>query len=607
MCRSGSRISQLRETAQPHFKRKSPAQDTYILTKVTTLNTAGLDTQPSADTYELEDLIPRAWAGHVRIPHFQRGFRWGAEDVLRLFDSIVRGYPIGSLLLWVRNSPAEHLKLGSLSIAAPHSENALWVVDGQQRITSLANALHPDGNRNSPFTVHYDLAEQEFIARSIHPSPHQIPAHTLFDLDKLLDYFDTTGKSAKAYFPIARQVAKRLRQFKIPVYLVKQEDQDVLTDIFDRMNNFGKRLSRAEIFSALFAGDEEGADDRLTISTIAAQIDSLTGFGSIDSDTVLHAILARRGPDPSREIRLEFDDARRRTKSDFPGEDRDTAFAEGQVALQRAVQFLQQTAGVPHLSMVPYKAMLVVLTRFFAHFPEPGERHRQLLRRLYWRVVLTGPAVFKGSFTSLARVLCSYIYPHNEQRSIRDLLGSLKDATPYSPSTLKFRTNEATSKIILCSWWELRPRSPFTGEAYDLRDLAEALIQQTTAAGVVHRIYQRGIEQTQQLWAANRLFVPSATEPAHEFPTRFTQRPFGLDDVTWSAVLRSYCLDGQTVAHLNKGNLKGFLNRRQELIDSQLESFLSRMAEWDYADTPPLQELNFDEIDEWTNLPDTSM
>lgn len=572
------------------------------------MNTAGLDTQPNAGTYELDELIPRAWAGLVRVPHFQRGFRWGGEDVLRLFDSIVRGYPIGSLLLWVREAQADTIELGRLRIEAPASENAWWVVDGQQRITSLANALHPDANSHYPFNVSYDLAEEEFIPTPTHPEAHQVAAHVLFDLDKMLEYFDDEGRSAKEYFPVARQVAKRMRQFRIPVYVVQREDQDVLTDIFDRMNNFGKRLSRAEIFSALFAGDEEGADDRLTISTIAARIDSRTGFGPIDDDTVLRAILARRGPDPSREIRLEFDDDRRRTKSDFPGEDRDTAYAEGEAALLRAVEFLQETTGVPHLSMVPYKAMLVVFTRFFAHFPDSGEAHRRLLRRLYWRVVLAGPAVFKGSFTSLGRVLCSCIHPGDEQRSVRDLLSSIKSATPYLPSAEKFRTNEAVAKIILCSWWELRPRSPLTGDRYSAADLSTALAGDTTAAAAVHRIYVHGIDRSMRSWAANRLFVPSATAPVNEFAGLFIQRPFTVDEATWAEVLSSYCLDTVSVGLLERGLPDEFLRARQRVIEVQLESFLSRMAEWEREDTPALQDLDFDaddgSFDEWTELPD---
>jgi len=118
----------------------------------------GLDTQPSATTYDLEDLVERAWAGQIRVPHSQRDFRWSSRDVRRLFESIVRGFPIGSLLIWVRKSPAQRIRLGSLEIDAPASDSALWVVDGQQRITSLANALDSAGNQNSPFRVSYNLA-----------------------------------------------------------------------------------------------------------------------------------------------------------------------------------------------------------------------------------------------------------------------------------------------------------------------------------------------------------------------------------------------------------------------------------------------------------------
>src|SRR5437867_3243552 len=86
------------------------------------MTTAGLDTQPSASTYDLEDLVSQAWRGGIRVPHFQRDFRWGTEDVIRLFDSIVKGYPIGSLLLWVRRSPAARVTLGALEIDAPASD-----------------------------------------------------------------------------------------------------------------------------------------------------------------------------------------------------------------------------------------------------------------------------------------------------------------------------------------------------------------------------------------------------------------------------------------------------------------------------------------------------
>lgn len=565
---------------------------------------AGLETQPGATTYDLEDLVASAWEGRVRVPHFQRDFRWTTQDVLRLFDSIVRGYPIGSLLLWVRKSPPQDLTLGSLRIAAPASEETLWVVDGQQRITSLANALHPHGHLHTPFSIYYDLADTRFIAQPVTREPQHIPLPVLFDLERLIEWFATEGRVASDLFKEAQRVAKRLRQFKVPAYLVRQDDEKILTDIFDRMNNFGKRLSRAEIFSALFAGPEEGAGNRLSLSRIADRVATRTGFGSIDTDTILSSVLARRGPDPSRDIRNEFDVSGRRVPSEFPDEDQLTAYERGEEALIRAVEFLQNNVGIPHLSLLAYRAPLVVFTRFFAHFPEPAANSLRLLRRLYWRVAVSGPAVFRGSFTQVGRVLSARIKKGDEHASISGLMDAMAEARPTVPNTERFRTNEATTKIVLSAWWSLRPRSLVTCERFDAQDLSALLADQSTAATVAYRIFPRGLSAQQQLLAANRLFLPTDTDPVNEIPVLLTRPHVDVDDATWDAVLASHCVDRNIVNMLANGDRAEFLNRRQETIINQLRDFLSRSAAWDYEDTPALASMDLDDLDELDDVPE---
>ncbi len=48
----------------------------------------------------LSDVLTEIEKGSIRIPNFQRDFVWRPSDMLALFDSILKGYPIGSLLLW---------------------------------------------------------------------------------------------------------------------------------------------------------------------------------------------------------------------------------------------------------------------------------------------------------------------------------------------------------------------------------------------------------------------------------------------------------------------------------------------------------------------------
>ncbi|MEU4829705.1 DUF262 domain-containing protein [Streptosporangium sp. NPDC023615] len=567
----------------------------------------GLDTRPSATTYDVEKLVGMIWRGQIRVPHFQRDFRWGREDVIRLFDSIVRGYPVGSLLLWLRPAAKQVLTLGALKIEAPSLDQSLWVVDGQQRIISLANALHEDGARDPRFALSYDLGEERFVPRTAVEDPYVIPLPVLFDLRGVLRWFAVHNEVSADLQDRAFGLTTILRQYPVPAYQVEQENAEVLQDIFDRMNNYGKRLSKAEIFSALFAGEESEQDRTLTIDVIAAHVDERFGFGRIDSDTVLRAILARRGPNPEREIRTEFDDENRRETVEFPREDRDTAFQAGEEALGRAISFLQNDAGVPHFSLLAYRYLLIALTRVFGHFPDPDPANRRLLRRWYWRAALFGPEIFKGSSTGASRALCAKIQPNDLTGSIQNLLNALERPVPPPPELRRFRTNEATAKITLCSWWALEPRDPGTGEPNERARLAECLTDRPTAADAVRYLVPSGlVPDKYRLWAANRLLLPfMEQEEGKVVGAVLAHPPLTMDEGTWSRVLDSHLITPETAALLRDGHVAAFLRARQERLVSELQTFLQRMCEWGFENTPPLGELLLEDLpDDERALPD---
>ena len=106
-----------------------------------------------AARYKIEELLALVREGKVRVPRFQRPLRWTGKDVERLFDSIYKGYPVGTLLFWVREAEAEHVRLGPVTIDAPAQQEANWVVDGQQRLTSLVGSFAPERCRHRGPTV----------------------------------------------------------------------------------------------------------------------------------------------------------------------------------------------------------------------------------------------------------------------------------------------------------------------------------------------------------------------------------------------------------------------------------------------------------------------
>lgn len=88
----------------------------------------------------LKEVIEEIRKGNFLIPNFQRGFVWKGPDIESLGDSIVRGYPISSILTMPANGNLKvtytALKTSGATIGS--NQNAHYVLDGQQRITSLA-------------------------------------------------------------------------------------------------------------------------------------------------------------------------------------------------------------------------------------------------------------------------------------------------------------------------------------------------------------------------------------------------------------------------------------------------------------------------------------
>ncbi|AUS77684.1 hypothetical protein C1701_04105 [Actinoalloteichus sp. AHMU CJ021] len=545
--------------------------------------TDSLQTRPTATTFDLEKLLGEAWAGRLRIPHFQREFRWDRQDVIRLFDSIVRGYPVGSLLLWSRPAASQLLKLGQLEIEAPATNEALWVVDGQQRLTSLANVLHPDGANDPRFRIAYDLRAREFSLRPHSQDPWVVPLPVIFDLQRLLRWFAEHPELTE-HLDEATSLARKIRQFSVPAYLVKHDEVAVLQDIFDRMNNYGKRLRRAEVFSALYAGDENSHESNLTIDGIANAISGGLGFGLLDSNTVLQGVLARRGPDVARDLRVEFSNHERRGVFDFRGEDRDTAFAAGARALERAVVFLREEVGVPHVSLLAYRYLLVVMTRFFAHHPEPSRRSRVLLARWYWREAVRGPLTGRGSVMSTVRALCAKVRSDDEAASVSALVDAA-DTPPgglRAPTLTRFRTNSAETKILLSAWWSIGPRSPITGQRYGHSQLSSFLGDSPTAASASPQVVpRRSLKEEHQDWAANRVLLPDEAVPVNELDSCLAVRPREVTPDTWRLVLRSHGLTNETERLLLEERWDDFIESRTEVLQDDAARFVAERCAWD--------------------------
>lgn len=299
-------------------------------------------TRPKVDRIRPGELVRRALEGELRIPPFQRPFRWETTDVVNLFDSILRGYPVGNLLMWQRPAHAATVRLGPLVIDAPDATSALWVVDGQQRVISLVGALAgvPD-TRDPRYRIYFDLRRGRFVSGGAGERVRDtwLPVSVALDNTRLLPWQRERSWLTDQQIKQCDEVATALRDYEIPMYVVEGDDEQALREIFDRLNSFGKRLKKSEVFQALHAvADQRQPSD---LADLAASVRDL-GFGEFTPDVLMQSLLAGRNPRVDRDFHEEFADE----------EDKHTAFVGAEKALGQVVEFLRLEAGIPHIRTV---------------------------------------------------------------------------------------------------------------------------------------------------------------------------------------------------------------------------------------------------------------
>ncbi len=117
-------------------------------------------TIPLMGTDDQPGLMQWVRDGKLALPRFQRSFVWKEDDIRRLLCTVARNWPAGALLLSTEMPGFEPLPLHRMT--AVSSDPKYWILDGQQRITSLAlvyrGLYQPNPKTKASRVVSLDLA-----------------------------------------------------------------------------------------------------------------------------------------------------------------------------------------------------------------------------------------------------------------------------------------------------------------------------------------------------------------------------------------------------------------------------------------------------------------
>lgn len=229
--------------------------------------TREIDSEVVKITTFVEDRLAR---DKLLIPTFQREFVWEPDNILKLWDSMFKFYPIGSILYWVTETYLHtHRKLGGFEF--PHDEDSVkkfrewsYILDGQQRATSLlVSILGGKGkvkeDENFDYTVYFDATDASFFfANELEKRKAKVvnPAFLIRLKDVPRWTFEFYGKiaSEEGYTQeIGHNISQLDRIFKdYKLVLIKIQGVDVeeVCEIFERVNQEGKKLDPVDIIVA---------------------------------------------------------------------------------------------------------------------------------------------------------------------------------------------------------------------------------------------------------------------------------------------------------------------------------------------------------------------
>ncbi|SDN76350.1 hypothetical protein SAMN05518871_107155 [Psychrobacillus sp. OK028] len=341
--------------------------------------------QPEPQSVGLSSLINNIESGRVKIPQFQRDYVWEKKAASQLLDSIAKGFPIGTFILWETQEELRSVRnIGNHTLPdTPVGHIAQYVLDGQQRITSLYTcfrglSLLRDGKVDDFSEIYIDLEakEDEEVVTLNHDIKNPTRYVKIYDL-----LYGGIGALAKKYTEQGLMkidfYKARFTSYQFSLVILKNAPLDVATEVFTRLNVGGKTLTLFEIMVAKTYDQIKNFDLAERLEVLMDDLGE--DYKTISSSTILQIISLILKKDCTRKQILKLD------KQLFI----DT-WEPVTVAVKKAIDYFKNQYGIPVSKILPYDALLAPFSYFFYYHPDrPLDEKKEYLQDFFWRVSLS--------------------------------------------------------------------------------------------------------------------------------------------------------------------------------------------------------------------------
>lgn len=268
------------------------------------------------------------------LPAIQREYVWKPSQVIRMFDSVMRGYPVGSFLSW-RVEPetiSNFMFYGFMKdynafnnrhnpvMDIPTDREVVAILDGQQRLTSLniglrgtyayknhggwaskawsypERRLHlnlaglaPENELGLRYHFQF-LTTKDFEASATDSSKMWMPVTEIFEASETSELLQVVAKYSGSEAPDLIGKLWDAVHKTASLHFYEEDDQDIerVLDIFVRVNSGGTVLSYSDLLLSIATAQWEG-DARAAVHGLVDALNQIGNGFTFTRDTVLKA------------------------------------------------------------------------------------------------------------------------------------------------------------------------------------------------------------------------------------------------------------------------------------------------------------------------------
>lgn len=427
--------------------------------------------QPKPISRKYEEILRNVKNGVYQIPKFQRDFVWEKGKVASLIDSIFKGYPIGSFILWKTKERLKAVKgLGSeIFQDIPEGDFVYYILDGQQRITSLYLAIEGLSVGGVDYSeIYVDLRNAKEWMENPDSDCEVItsekPGHGLFlTLSKLVKertsklrrrLADSTDMDRDELEDVIDDVRDRIKGYEFSTIEIEDMPLGRVIEIFTRINTSGKTLTLFEIMNAKVYTEQNGEvlfDLEEKFNELIEQLRT-AGYETIgENRTLILQLIAL----------ILKKNAKRRVILSLSKEEFTSVWDDAVKSLKLAIDKLRTYFRIPVSKLLPYYVLVVPLSYFYYvnDFEEPTPSQLKELEKYFFR------SAFSWRFSSAVESKLTYDIKLMERiRKGESINWDKEIPTNFDRETLvewlkePFSTSNAFDKGVLCILAYFKPK-----------------------------------------------------------------------------------------------------------------------------------------------------